>query len=133
MSVSHTKFDEPTMGPKKEYLMKEKYYRVKGMYKDYIVFVKSGNFWNAYYGDALIVHYVTKYLFKNYKVGFPNKVLNSVLSKINSLNINYVLVYELDNIVKCEYISNSYTFYLDKFNVYRLEKQLINTVEKILC
>ena len=114
--------------------MKEKYYRVKGMYKNYIVFVKSGNFWNAYYdGDALIVHYVTKYVFKNNKVGFPYKVLNTVLSKINTLNINYVLVYELDNIVKYEYMSNLYTFYLDKFkNVYVLEKKLVNIVEKIL-
>ena len=113
--------------------MKEKYYRVKGMYKDYIVFVKSGNFWNAFYGDALIVHYVTKYVFKNNKVGFPSKVLNIVLSKINNLNISYVLVYELDNIVKCEYVSNLYTFYLGKFmNVYRLEKDLMNVVEKIV-
>lgn len=66
-------------------------------------------------------------------MGFPSKVLNIVLSKINNLNISYVLVYELDNIVKCEYVSNLYTFYLGKFmNVYRLEKDLMNVVEKIV-
>ncbi len=50
--------------------MKEKYFRVKGRYKDYIVFVKSGSFWNVFYGDAFIVHYITGYVFKNNKVGF---------------------------------------------------------------
>ena len=68
--------------------MKQKYYVVKGRYKDYLVFVKSGNFWNCFYGDALIVHFITGYVFKNNKVGFPFKVLNHVLSKVNSLSIN---------------------------------------------
>ena len=53
--------------------MKEKYFRVKGKYKDCIVFVKSGSFWNAFYADALIVHFITGYVVKNNKVGFPLK------------------------------------------------------------
>ena len=73
--------------------MKEKYYRVKGMYKDYIVFVKSGSFWNTFYADAFIVHHLTGYLLKNNRVGFPSKVLNKVLKIIGSLNISYVIVY----------------------------------------
>ena len=95
--------------------MKEKYFRVKGKYKDSIVFVKSGNFWNCFYGDALIVHFITGYVFKNNKVGFPSRVLNKVLNRIGALNINYVIVYELDDIVVHEYTSNSYTFYLDLY------------------
>ena len=93
--------------------MKNKYFVVKGRYKDYIVFVKSGNFWNCFFMDALIVHHITGYVFKNNKVGFPSKVLNKVLKRIGSLNISYVLVYELDDIVKYECTSNSYTFYFD--------------------
>ena len=89
--------------------MKQKYYVVKGRYKDYIVFVKSGNFWNAFYGDALIIHFLTGYSFTNYHVGFPSKVLN----RVRNLNINFILVYELDDIVKYECTSNSYTFYFD--------------------
>ena len=95
--------------------MKEKYFRVKGKYKESIVFVKSGSFWNSFYGDALIVHYITGYVFKNNKVGFPSCVLNKVLNKIGSLNISYVLVYELDDLIVYEYTSNSYTFYLDEY------------------
>ncbi len=95
--------------------MKEKYFRVKGRYKDYIVFVKSGSFWNCFYGDAFIVHHITGYVFKNNKVGFPSRVLNKVLSKIGALNISYVIVYELDDIIVHEYTSNSYTFYLDLY------------------
>ena len=95
--------------------MKQKYFQVKGRYKDYIVLVKSGNFWHAYYGDALIIHFLTGYNFKNYRVGFPSKVLDKVLNKVRVLNINFILVYELDDIVKYEYPSNSYTFYLDEY------------------
>ena len=58
--------------------MKEKYFKVKGKYKDSIVFVKSGNFWNVFYGDAVIVHYITGYKISNNKLGFPSKVLNHV-------------------------------------------------------
>ena len=89
--------------------MKQKYYVVKGRYKDYLVFVKSGNFWNAFYWN-----------FKNYRVGFPSKVLDKVLNRVRNLNINFVLVYELDDIVKYEYPSNSYTFYLNEYmNFYK--------------
>lgn len=95
--------------------MKQKYFIVKGRYKDYIIFVKSGNFWNCFYGDALIIHFLTNYSFKNYHVGFPSKVLDKVLNKVRALNINFILVYELDDIVKYEYPSNSYTFYLQEY------------------
>lgn len=95
--------------------MKQKYFIVKGRYKDYIIFVKSGNFWNCFYGDALIIHFLTNYTFKNYHVGFPSKVLDKVLNKVRALNINFILVYELDDIVKYEYPSNSYTFYLQEY------------------
>ena len=95
--------------------MKEKYFKVKGRYKDYIVFVKSGNFWNAFYGDAVILHYLTGYQLNNNKFGFPSKVLNKVLEKVRALNINYILVYELDDIIVHEYTSNSYIFYLDLY------------------
>ena len=49
------------------------------------------------------------------KVGFPSKVLVKVIKKLRDLRINYILVYELDDIVKCEYQSNSYTFYLQEY------------------
>lgn len=78
--------------------MKEKYYRVKGMYKDFLVFIKSGNFWNVFYGDAVILHYVTGYKISNNKLVFPLKVLDKLLSQVSKLNISYVLVYALDDI-----------------------------------
>ena len=89
--------------------MKQKYFIVKGRYKDYIVLVKSSNFRNAFYGDALIIHFLTGYSFTNYHVGFPSKVLDKVLNRVRNLNINFILVYEL------EYPSNSYTFYLQEY------------------
>lgn len=103
--------------------MKEKYFKVKGRYKDYIVFVKSGNFWNAFYGDAVILHYLTGYQLNNNKLGFPSKVLNKVLEKIRALNINYILVYELDDMIIHEYSSNSYIFYWKEYlSLYKTKK-----------
>ena len=102
--------------------MKRKYFAVKGRYKDYIVFVKSGNFWNVFYRDALIIHGITGYKVSNNKVGFPVKVLGKVLKMVSSLSINYVLVYELDDIIKCEYMSNSYTFYMEYYSKYAIKE-----------
>ena len=113
--------------------MKEKYYRVKGMYKDFLVFIKSGNFWNVFYGDAVILHYVTGYKISNNKLVFPLKVLDKLLSQVSKLNISYVLVYALDDIRIHDYSSNSYAFYLDKFrNVYDDELKLKKSVSKML-
>ena len=95
--------------------MIDKYLTVKSKYRSSIVLVKSGSFWNTFYADAFIVHHLTGYLLKNNRVGFPSKVLNKVLKIIGSLNISYVIVYELDDIIVHEYISNLYTFYLDLY------------------
>ena len=109
--------------------MKEKYFKVKGKYKDSIVLVKNGNFWNAFYGDVVIVHYITGYKINNYKVGFPSKVL----SKINSLSVSYILVYELEHIKCYEYESNSYTFYFERLmDIYKLEKKMEKCIIKLL-
>lgn len=96
--------------------MKEKYFVAKGKFKDCIVFVKSGNFFHCYFGDAVMIHYIMGYkINNNNRVGFPSKVLVKVIKKLRDLRINYILVYELDDIVKCEYQSNSYTFYLQEY------------------
>lgn len=42
-------------------------------------------------------------------------MLNNVLNRIGALNISYVIVYELDDIIVHEYTSNSYTFYLEYY------------------
>ena len=68
-----------------------------------------------FYKDALIIHGITGYKVSNNKLGFPIKVLGKVLKVVISLNMSYVLVYELNDIVVHEYPSNSYTFYLDYY------------------
>lgn len=90
-------------------------------------------FGTVFLGDAVILHYITGYKISNNKLGFSSKVLNQVLSKINSLSINYILVYELDNIKCYEYLSNSYTFYFDKYmDIYKLEKKVEKYILKLL-
>lgn len=99
------------------------------MYKDFLVFIKSGNFGNTFYDDAIILHYVTGYVLNNNKFGFPLKVL----CKVSQLNISYVLVYALNDIRVYEYLPNTYTFYLEQFrNVYDDELKLKKSVSKML-
>ena len=86
--------------------------------KDFIVLIKSGSFWNVFYSDAFLIHIIMGYSVKNNRVGFPSKVLSKVLNKVSALNINYILVYELDNIVKYEYLSNLYNIYLYNYRKY---------------
>ena len=93
--------------------MKDKYIRVKGRYKDAIVLVKSGYFWNTFYGDAVILHGIMGYALKSNKLGFPAKVLDKVKINLQALNISFILVYELDDIIVYSSSSNLYTFYLN--------------------
>ena len=104
--------------------MKEKYFKVRSVYKDAIIFVKSGHFYNCFFGDAVMIHYLTGYKIVNGKVVFPSKVLSQVLSKVNQLHISYILVYEFDRVIKYIHPSNSYTFYLDQcMKMYQLDRR----------
>lgn len=93
----------------------EKYDLVKTNYSYHIVFVKSGNFWYTFKKDTIICKYVFGYSLKNKRVCFPNSVLNKNLCKLRKLNISYVVVYELSNIIVVDNTNNSYTFYFEKY------------------
>ena len=85
----------------------EKYELVNGKYPNHVVLVKSGNFWITYKKDTIICKYVFGYELKNKRISFPNNTLNKNLGKLRKLNISYVLVYELDNIVLVDNTNNS--------------------------
>lgn len=97
--------------------MLEKYYNYKIKYKNYIILIKSGNFYEVLEKDALIINkllgYKIKRFSKTFKTGFPISKLDNILCILKSNHINYIVVN--DNEIKEEFIDNKYIDY--KFDI----------------
>lgn len=109
----------------------EKYTTYKNTYKDYLIFIKSGNFYLALNNDAIVMNKIFNYKIKQstnfMKVGFPLSSLNKVIQYIENKSINYVVVE--DKIVqKKKYKNNNYSKYNIKLDNYEI---LINRINKI--
>ena len=97
--------------------MLEKFYKYKAYYKEYIILIKTGNFYTALDNDAFIVNKLFGYrlikLGNTFKIGFPVDSLNRVLERFNAEYINHVV---LDNeiILKKVFVNNKYSKF--KFN-----------------
>lgn len=80
---------------------------VKEIHKDYVVFIKIGNFYNCYGRDAYIISYLFGYkisILENniYNCSFPKSAYNKVLSILEKNRINYITLdkrnnYDTDN------------------------------------
>ena len=92
--------------------MLETYYKYRMEYKDFLLFIKIGNFYEVFDKDSLILNKLFGYKIKkikdSIKVGFPLSRLDYILKLIG--NINYVV---LDNtlIEKKEFNNNKYKDY----------------------
>ena len=114
--------------------MKDKYYELKLIYKDYIIFLNSGNFYICINNDAYILNKIFSYKIieaKDYiKVGFPVTSLNKILMEINKREINYVVVNK-DIVDKQKYKNNNYSNYeITKSTMSYLSR--INVINSIL-
>ena len=97
--------------------MLEKYYMYKIKYKEYIVMLKYGNFYEILGNDALIINKLFGYklnkLSNTFKVGFPVSSLDNIISRLNNYMINYLVV-DRDEIIKIRDSEinnyNKYTF-----------------------
>ena len=110
----------------------EKYYKYKSDYKDYVIFIKSGNFYECLSNDALIINNLLNYKVKRIgntlKVGFPINNISVVTSLLVNNNISYIVV-DKDIIDKYDSNSNNYNCYY-----YDMEKILFNyiRIDKII-
>ncbi|MBR1718360.1 MAG: hypothetical protein IJ715_03730 [Bacilli bacterium] len=110
----------------------EKYYKYKSDYKDYVIFIKSGNFYECLSNDALIINNLLNYKVKRIgntlKVGFPINNISVVTSLLVNNNISYIVV-DKDIIDKYNSNSNNYNCYY-----YDMEKILFNyiRIDKII-
>ena len=129
--------------------MLETYYRYRLDYKDYIIFIKVGSFYEVFDKDSLILNELFDYKIKkvkdNIKVGFPIKRIDSIIKLMG--NINYVIVDK--EIHKREFNDNKYNEYnydvnkvvlnfikLERIYNYLMEKvldtDLLNDIEKLI-
>ena len=101
--------------------MLEMYYKYRLEYKDFLIFIKVGSFYEVFDKDSLILNEVLGYKVKRIKdsisLGFPISKIDYVIRFIN--NVNYVIV-DKDLVKKKEFINNRYNeFNYDINNVLR--------------
>ena len=107
--------------------LQTKYKSIKMEYNDYLILIKSGNFYITFLEDAYILNYIFGYQIKNNKVGFPIKSLDKVLETLKEKKIN-VLVDNLN--ITCN--ENRYNDYLICSNKnYIFEESLNNLFNEI--
>ena len=112
--------------------MLEKYYKYKIDYREFVVLIKFGNFYECFEKDAFIINdlfdYKVKRISNSFKVGFPISSLDNVVDRLNKEKINYIVI-DGEKIIKKCYDDNNYFKY--KFD---MEEVLYNylRVEKIV-
>ncbi len=105
---------------------------VKKIHSDDVVIVKAGTFYNVYERDAIILAYLFDYKIKTINgcsnEGFPKSTINKVVNKLETMQINYIVLdkthnYEEDkmNFKK----DNNYEVVYEKANKY------VNTSKRI--
>lgn len=91
--------------------VKEIYFSLKNKYKDYVIIIKIGSFYNVISKDAYILSSIFNYKINTFsntvKVGFPLTSLNKVLKTLDKIKINY-LVYENNIVIKQKFKRNNY-------------------------
>ena len=70
----------------------DKYIKFKEMYPEYVVIIKSGNFYYSFEDDAYILKYFFDYQIRENKVGFPINAKAKVKSVLNRHNVNLIEV-----------------------------------------
>ena len=111
--------------------MLEEYYKYKTNYSEYIIIIKSGNFYEIIDKDALIINKLFKYkitkLADTIKCGFPITSIKKVVKLLNDQNINYIIIENNNITINKDFENNSYNkFEFDinniKYNFFRINK-----------
>ncbi len=90
------------------------------MYKDYVVLIKSGNFYYSFEDDAFILKYLFNYQIRENKVGFPLSAKAKVKSVLNRHNINLIEIID------------DYAYVLETKNTNAYEQKLEEAKSNIL-
>lgn len=118
--------------------MLEKYYKYKNKYNNYLIIIKSGNFYEVLDKDAFIINRLFNYKIKTLSntiiCGFPIKSIDKVLCVLDDNHISYYV--DDINIMK-EYDDNNYNNYdydvsIINYNIIRINK-IINYLNENIC
>lgn len=114
--------------------MKDIYNKYKYDYENYILLIKSGNFYICLNKDAFVISNVMNYKIvdsKSYvKVGFPISSLEKVISTLENKYINYVVINK-ELVSKKKFKVNNFKKYSDK-NDYYIIFNRINRINQVL-
>lgn len=108
--------------------IKEVYLDIKNKNANYLLFIKSGMFYNAFDEDANIINLIFEYKISNNKIGFPINNINKVMNKLNEIEINYIVYNFDDSSIFKKFNNNSYNYY---HNIYK-KKEYDEKSKKIL-
>ena len=105
-------------------------------YKEYVILFKSGSFYISFDEDCLILNKVFNYkileLKNNIKAGFPLNSLDTVISKLKELNINYIIIEDKDIKEKYEVEDNNFSKYTGSvFEVISINNRIDKIVSKL--
>ncbi len=106
----------------------DKYVKFKSQYQDYVVLVKSGNFYYSFGEDAFILQYVFNYQIRDDKVGFPLNAKAKVKSVLNRNNINLIEVVDDYAYVLETKNNNAYSNTLKEAKENMLIKNMLNNL-----
>ena len=95
------------------------YLELRHKYKDYVIIIKNGNFYNVIGSDCYILEEMFNYkkvkISNSIKVGFPLRSLNKVINKLKYFKINY-LIYEQE-ITRKKYKNNNYKNFIKSLSI----------------
>ncbi len=115
-------------------MLKEQYISLKKEYEHYLILLKSGNFYISLNNDAIIMNNIFEYKILDnnsyIKIGFPITSLNKIITKLDELEINY-LIFDKEILEKIKHSSNRYKNYIITNN-YSVFLNRINKINQIL-
>ena len=99
--------------------MLEIYYKYKLKYREYIIIIKVGNFYECLSKDALIINNLFNYklnkISNNFKVGFPINNISKITNILEEKHLYYIIVDNDKIINKYNNGKNNYSKY--KFDI----------------
>lgn len=112
-------------------VLKDKYYQYKLEYKEYVIIIKSGNFYTCLDSDAIVMNQIFNYKIvettNQKKIGFPLNSINKVKVILEEKQVNYIIVEE-EIIEKRKNKKNNYKKFLNKIEEYIKQIDKINEI-----
>lgn len=116
-------------------MLKEVYEKSKSTYKEYVILLKSGNFYITFNKDAIIMNNIFNYQIKQVKdyikIGFPIISINKIVNELTLRKVNYVIINN-EIINKKKFSNNSYKKYLLEKENYEILLVRIKKIDTIL-